>query len=103
MNYKSHGFRHEIQLGLALIILVLVILNIASHYALYRAKESLANRNMDILSEAAIKVTNHIYKNGLIPLDSEAESAITDEYDLKWVKIIPLYYETVLELQKGKL
>jgi len=103
MKLKSNGFRHEIQLGLALIILVLVVLNIASHYALYRARESLADRNLDILSEAAIQVANLLEESGGAPLSPENEAEVIDDYDLKSVQVLPLRYETVLEIQRGQL
>ncbi|MEW6015400.1 MAG: ATP-binding protein [Candidatus Zixiibacteriota bacterium] len=102
MKLKSNGFRHEIQLGLALIILVLVVLNIASHYALYRAKESLADRNLDVLSEAAIQVANLLNESGGAPLSPQNEEEVIDDYDLKAVQVLPLYYETVLEIQRGE-
>lgn len=103
MKLKSNGFRHEIQLGLALIILVLVVLNIASHYALYRVRESLSDRNLDILSEAAIQVANLLEESGGAPLSPENEAEVIDDYDLKSVLVLPLRYETVLEIQRGQL
>jgi len=99
---KPHGFQIEVRLGLALIILVLVILNFASHYALFRIKQSLEDQLKNELTEAAVVVSDFISRYKTTALPDSAISRITSEYSLDKVAIIPLTYDRVIALNSGK-
>lgn len=102
MNIKSNGFRFEISLGLALIILVLVVLNFASHYALFRATKSLEAMVRDELSEAAVVMVNNIYHYETPDLPDSARNLIKGEYELDSLGIVSLNYARVMGIQAGE-
>lgn len=100
---KSTGFGVEVRLGLALIILVLVVLNFASHYALHRIRQSIEEQSNDDLSEAAVVTANSIFKIGTAILPDTTISHIIADYNLQSLSVIPLRYERVLAIQNGVL
>lgn len=101
MKTKTPGFQFEVRLGLALIILVLVILNFASHYALFRIKQSLEDQIRNELTEAAVVVADGISRTEVTSLADTAISHITNAYSLDSVAVIPLSYERVMAINDG--
>jgi len=98
MKTKTPGFQLEVRLGLALIILVLVILNFASHYALFRIRQSLEDQIKNELTEAAVFVADGIARTEATTLADTVISHITNAYSLDLVAIIPLSYERVMAI-----
>jgi len=88
-------------LGLALIVLVLVILNFASHYTLHRVRQSIEDRVEDRLSEAAVVVSNAILKQATTILPDSLIADIEYTYDLDYLYVIHLNYARVMAIQKG--
>ncbi|UCD18375.1 MAG: PAS domain-containing protein [Candidatus Zixiibacteriota bacterium] len=102
MNSKQKAFSWEIRLGLALIVLVLVVLNFASHYTLYRVRESIEERSKDELSEAAVVIANSILRGGEIQLLDSVVKDVTYTYNLDCASVFHLGYERVLAIQRGE-
>lgn len=91
----------EIRLGLAIIILVLVILNFASHYTLFRIRNSVQNSIVEELTEAAIIASNDMssMKNPILP--DSVLSELRYRYTLSKLVIEPLDYSRSLTIQKN--
>ncbi len=100
---RKTGYRWELTLGLALIILVLVILNIASHYAMYRLKDSLLATARDNLSETAFAISMRMIDTGAPYLSEEDEGRIGREYSFDGFNVIHLNYERALSLRNGEV
>ncbi len=98
---KKTDFRLEVRLGLALIILVMIALNFASHYALFRVREFLDSQAKDELTEAAVVVTNHLIKERAFNITDSAAIEVKKEYNLQRLELIPMTYERVMSIQKG--
>ena len=103
MSKKKRDFQQEIRLGLALIVLVLVVLNIAAHYTLFRVKQAVELQTKDELYEAAVTVARDIRDINLENMSSEKLSMIKAEYGLERLVIIPLKYEFVVAIHEGTL
>ncbi len=99
---KKGKFQFEIRLGLALIVLVLLILNFASHYTIFRVERSLEKQLKDELSEAAVKTANSITRYGAVGLPDSVVSSIIADYALADVNVIHLNYNRVLAIQKNQ-
>jgi len=100
MKAKARNYKIEVRLGLAVIILILLILNFASHYTLYRTGHSLENRFKNSLYEAAIVAANYIYQDGVGSFSDSIRSVIAREYGLDAIEIIHFNYDRVLNIQK---
>ncbi len=100
---RKTGYRWELTLGLALIILVLVILNIASHYAMFRLKDSLLATARDNLSESAFAIATRMIDTDKTKLSPEDRDRIGKEYSFTGLDVIHLNYERALSLRKGEL
>ena len=105
MNYrlKKTGFRWELTLGLATIILVLLILNIASHYAMFRLKDSLLTSTFDRLSEAALVIAAKMTDAGEAHLSDDDKDRIAAEYVFTGLEVIHLNYDRALALGRGDI
>ncbi len=101
MKAKKKDFQMEVSLGLALIVLVMIALNLASHYALFRVRESLENQVQDELTEAAVAATDDLLKEPTLAISDSALGAIKGEYGIDKLSLIPMTYERVLQIQKG--
>jgi signal transduction histidine kinase len=97
---KKGKFQFEIRLGLALIVVVLLILNFASHYTIFRVEHSLTNQIKDELNEAAVKTANSVEKCGSVDLPDSIKGPIIRDYNLTDVRILHLNYARVLMIQK---
>ncbi|MBN2226568.1 MAG: PAS domain-containing protein [candidate division Zixibacteria bacterium] len=102
MSSKTKAFRWEVRLGLALIVLVLVILNFASHYTLHRVRQSLDDSIKDRLSEAAVVVSNTILKQATTELADSLIADISYTYNLDYLRVIHMNYERILAIQAGQ-
>jgi PAS domain S-box-containing protein len=100
MSKRFKNFQLEIRLGLALIILVLILLNLAAHYTIFRLKESLETRLKDDLYEAAVVVANEMRLRQSPFLEDSLMVKIGADYSLRHVEIIPLNYDRVMAIQK---
>ncbi|SYZ73542.1 putative Histidine kinase [Candidatus Zixiibacteriota bacterium] len=100
MKTKKKDFQVEVSLGVALIVLVMVALNFASHYALFRVRESLENQVREELTEAAVAATDDLIWEHSLTMSDSAASAIKKNYGVKTLSLIPMTYERVLEIQK---
>jgi len=99
---KSGGFRLEVRLGLALIILILLILNTASHYTIYRVSKSLEGQIQETLTEAAVKLANRMETAGRAEIDDSLKRAVMVDYDLESLHLIRLDYDRVLAINRGE-
>jgi signal transduction histidine kinase len=97
---KKGKFQFEIRLGLALIVLVLLILNFASHYTIFRVERSLTNQVQDELNEAAVKTANRIEDYGQVDLPDSILNSLAGDYNLSDIRVIHLNYDRVLMIQK---
>jgi len=104
MSKKTGKFKFEIRLGLTLIILVLMILNFASFYAIFRVEKSLEIQLKDKLSEASIVAVNTVDRLRTAEFPDTVITGILDDYTLSNISIIHMNYERVLIIQgKQKL
>jgi PAS domain S-box-containing protein len=101
MKSKSTGFRLEVRLGLALIILTLLTLNFASHYALFRIRSSLETQIKDELTEAAVVAAGYISKIKSVDLPDSSRYRIKAAYSLDTLAVIPVTYERALAISDG--
>ncbi len=99
MSSKPKAFRWEIRLGLALIVLVLVILNFASHYTLHRVRQSIEESVKDRLSEASVVVSNSIFKQGTTELSDSLIADISYTYNLDYLHVIHLNYARIMAIR----
>jgi len=88
MAKKKKNFQLEIRLGLALIVLVLLTLNLASHYTLYRVRQSVEVQTRDELYEAAVRAANIIQRQGMDAVGSKAFEDVKLEYSLKRLTLL---------------
>ncbi len=102
MKTKMPGFQLEVRLGLALIILVLIILNFASHYALFRIRQSLEDQIRGELTEAAVVAADDVSRIRTTMLPDTMVSHITSAYSLNSVSIVPLSYDRVMAINAGR-
>lgn len=102
MVNKSKDFQWDIRLGLALIVLVLVILNFASHYTLYRVRHSVETDLIDDLQEAAVVISNKFRPFGTVDLADSTFRQIKYEFELSELTIIPLNYDRVMTIEKNE-
>lgn len=101
MGRRYRDFQLEIRLGLALIVLVLVVLNISSHYVLFRVKQSVELQIKDELYEAAVMTAGQIHRLHTVDLPDSAVEEITDYYSLDDLSILHFNYDRVMAIQKG--
>ena len=99
---KRREFKLEIRLGLALIVLVLVILNVAAHYTLYRVGRSLELQIREELTEAAVVISNAIAKTAQNRLPEGLSKSLKNQYSLIRIEIFPLNYDLAIAIQKGE-
>ncbi len=97
---KSQGVGLEIRLGIAVIILVLAILNIASYYTLYRVRESIEDNIREKLAEASLLAANHMQEKGEAFLDEDDRTRIIFDHSLKNLAILPLNFDRVLGISQ---
>jgi signal transduction histidine kinase len=102
MHKKTTGFRFEVRLGLALIILVLVGLNFASYYALYRTSQSIEIQAKEELTEAGLMVSNALRGNISSIHQDSTIADLKKQYGLQKVTIIPFPYRRAIEIQNGQ-
>lgn len=103
MATKKKNFQWEIRLGLAIIVLVLIILNFASHYTLYRLRNSVQVELNDDLNEAAVVTANRIKQSPQPELSDSVLNDIKYGYQLRNLLIEPLDYERSLILYGDSL
>jgi len=103
MAKKKGTFRFEIRLGLALIVLVLLILNFASQYTIFRVERSLKSQIKDELGEAAVKTANSMKRVGSIDLPDSVLGSLIADYNLADVNVVHLNYDRVLNIQKKQI
>ncbi len=101
-SHPQSGFRLEIRLGVAVIILVLTVLNVASYYALYRIGHSLEGDIRDNLAESCLTVSGLVRHHGLYNIPAGEINNISDRYYLSGLTVIPLIYERVMTLQSER-
>ncbi len=100
---KSQGVRLEIRLGIAVIILVLTVLNVASYYTLYRIGNSLENNIREKLAEASLLAAGHMNEEVKGYIDSDLKSRIVFDYALEGLEIFPLDFDRVIEISRNGL
>ncbi len=96
---KSKEFRLEIRLGLTLIVLLLVILDIAAHYTLYRVGQTVESQIREELTEAAVIVSNSMTRLNKDILPPGLKHNIEEKYVLSSTDIIPLDYERIISIK----
>ncbi len=101
MVSKSKDFQWDIRLGLALIVLVLVILNFASHYTLYRVRHSVEAGLIDDLQEAAVVVSNKFGLLGTVDLADSTLRQVEYEFGLSELIVVPLNYDRVMAIEQN--
>jgi PAS domain S-box-containing protein len=99
-NEKT-GFTLEIRLGLTLVIVALLILNVASYYAIYRVGKALEIKIREEITEAAIKLTNLYYREGTVTVADSLLADIRADYLLEKISLIHLNYERAMAIQAG--
>jgi len=102
MAKKAKDYGLEIRLGLALVVLVLVALNIAANFALFKARRSLEQTLEDELFEAAVVTSNAIHANQGANLPDSVTGRIAADYDLSAVAIVHFDYTRAIMMQKGR-
>lgn len=95
MANKHIDFQLEIRLGLTLIVLVLLTLNFASHYTLYRVKQSLELQTKDELYEAGVKAANLIQREGRDAEQTRAFNEIQLDYALSRLAVLDVNPELI--------
>ncbi len=95
MVNKHIDFQLEIRLGLTLIVLVLLTLNFASHYTLYRVKQSLELQTKDELYEAGVKAANLIQREGRDAEQTRAFNEIQLDYALSRLAVLDVDPELI--------
>ncbi len=101
MNKKSQKYRLEIRLGLALIILVLLILNFAAHYTIYRVQITLENQLQEQLYEAAIKTANYLQRLGEADLPDSTIASFESQFFLNGLSVFHFNYDRVMMVKQG--
>jgi len=101
MANKPKDFQQEIKLGLSLIVLVLVVLNFAAHYTLYRINNSIKSQVEDELLEAAVVIADNVQKYGYESIPLLTVSEIKENYSLDKISFVPLDYNRVLAIHNG--
>lgn len=98
---KSQGVRLEIRLGIAVIIIVLTVLNIASYYTLYRIGNSIEDNIREKLAEASLLAAGHMNEKAEGYIDKDLKSRILFDYALENLDIFPLEFDRVLEISRN--
>jgi len=88
MAVKKKDFQLEIRLGLTLIVLVLLSLNFASHYTLYRLKQSVELQSKDNLYEAVLKAANVLQREKREASVARAFDKIKLDYSLDLLTVL---------------
>jgi len=101
MKKKLDKYRLEIRLGLALIILVLLILNFAAHYTIYRVQATLENQIQERLHEAAIKTANSLQRLGEAKLPDSVILSLESQFFLNDFSVIHFNYDRVLLVKQN--
>ncbi len=96
---KSKEFRLEIRLGLILIVLLLVILDIAAHYTLYRVGQTVESQIREELTEAAVIVSNSMTRLNKDILPPGLKQNIEEKYALSSTDIIQLDFERIISIK----
>ncbi|MEW5924340.1 MAG: ATP-binding protein [Candidatus Zixiibacteriota bacterium] len=95
MLRKHKDFQLDIRLGLTLIVMVLLTLNFASHYTLYRVKQSVELETKDKLYEAGVKAANLIQREGGDVELTRAFNEIKLDYSLSKLAILDVSIEMI--------
>jgi len=103
MARKNKDFQLEIRLGLALIVLVLLTMNFASHYTLYRIKQSVEVQTNDQLYEATIKAANLLQRDGNSALSSRAFKEIQLDYGLERLMVLDWNLKRIKNLNDHRM
>ncbi|MCP4704051.1 MAG: PAS domain-containing protein, partial [candidate division Zixibacteria bacterium] len=96
---KPKEFRLEIRLGLILIVLLLVILDFAAYYTLYRVGNTVEIQTREELTEAAVIVSNSMTRLNKYYLPSGLEQNIEERYSLSSLNIIHLDYNRIITIK----
>lgn len=95
MLRKRKDFQLEIRLGLTLIVMVLLTLNFASHYTLYRVKQSVELETKDELYEAGVKAANLVQRGGNEVELNRALNEIKLDYSLSRLAVLDINAESI--------
>nr|MBN2277718.1 hypothetical protein [candidate division Zixibacteria bacterium] len=98
MADKPKDFQLEIRLGLALIILVLVILNFASHYTLFRVRNSIRFQVEDELLEASVILADNVQRFGYGRIPDLVVGAIQKSYNLDRISFVQLDFNRAMAI-----
>ncbi len=102
MKRKVRNFRLEVWLGLAVIVLVLVILNFASHYTILRVKRSVESQIKNDLYEAVVVTSNRFHSSGTAFLNDSVLNEIINDYKLERLDIVHLNYDRVMGIRNQR-
>ncbi len=88
---KKHGkkFESEVHLGLLAIMFVLLLLNVASNYAVHTARLSERERVLGDMNTAVLAATRTLQHSGSPALSESQMADLRKQYDLRYVRYLP--------------